>query len=51
MVAQIREVLQRYADAGGWVRTEVFEGSGHFPVADSGPRFREVFLDFLASAG
>jgi pimeloyl-ACP methyl ester carboxylesterase len=51
MVAQIREVLQRYADAGGRVRTEVFEGSGHFPVADSGPRFREVFLDFLASAG
>ena len=25
MVAQIREVLERYADAGGRVRTEVFE--------------------------
>jgi len=51
MVSQIRAVLERYRDAGGRVEMEMFEGSGHFPVADAADRWREVFLDFLASVG
>jgi pimeloyl-ACP methyl ester carboxylesterase len=50
MVTQIRTVLERYAAAGGRVRSEMFEGSGHFPVADAAERFRDVFFGFLASA-
>jgi pimeloyl-ACP methyl ester carboxylesterase len=48
MVTQIADVLRRYADAGGKVRTEIFEGSGHFPVADAAEAWRAVFLEFLA---
>jgi pimeloyl-ACP methyl ester carboxylesterase len=50
MVTQIREVLRRYEQDGGRVVTEVFEGSGHFPVADAAERWRATFLEFLASA-
>lgn len=50
MVTQIRDLLQRYEQAGGRVVTELFEGSGHFPVADAPERWRTTFLDFLASA-
>ncbi len=47
MVAQIRSVLDRYAAAGGSVRTEIFERSGHGPLIDAATRFREVFYGFL----
>ena len=50
MIGQIRDVLQHYAASGGAVRTEMFAGSGHFPVADAAQRFGEVFFDFLGSA-
>jgi len=48
MVTQIREVLGRYAAAGGTVRTETFEGSGHGPHMDAPTRWTAVFLAFLA---
>jgi pimeloyl-ACP methyl ester carboxylesterase len=50
MVSQIRAVLDSYAAAGGSVRTELFDGSGHGPHFDAAQRWREVFLDFLAAA-
>ncbi|MCW0213361.1 MAG: alpha/beta hydrolase [Pseudonocardia sp.] len=49
MVTQIRDVLERYAAAGGEVRTEMFEGSGHGPVVDAEDRWLAVLLDFLPS--
>ena len=39
MVSQIRDVLERYRDAGGDVVMEIFEGSGHFPAIDARERF------------
>ncbi|MFC5947728.1 alpha/beta fold hydrolase [Pseudonocardia lutea] len=48
MVAQIREVLDAYAAAGGRVTVEVFEGSGHGPHVDAADRWTEVLLAFLA---
>ena len=50
MVTQIRDVLERYREAGGRVRIEMFEGSGHFPPIDAAERWRRVFFDFLESA-
>lgn len=50
MVTQIRDVLGRYAAAGGAVRTEIFEGSGHGPMFDAAERWKGVFFDFLESA-
>lgn len=50
MVTQIRTVLERYRDGGGRVQMEMFEGSGHFPVADATDRFRELFYGFLAAS-
>jgi pimeloyl-ACP methyl ester carboxylesterase len=47
MVGQIRDVLARYADAGGSVRTELFEGSGHGPLFDAQERWSQVLFDFL----
>ena len=49
MVTQIRDVLTAYREAGGRVEMEMFEGSGHFPVADAFDRWRKLFVDFLAS--
>jgi len=49
MVTQIRTVLERYAAAGGRVRMELFEGSGHGPIFDAAERWRTVFVEFLAS--
>jgi pimeloyl-ACP methyl ester carboxylesterase len=49
MVSQIRALLQRYADAGGRVRTEVFAGSGHSPHLDAREKWLEVFTDFLGT--
>ena len=48
MVTQIRTVLERYADAGGSVRTEWFDGSGHGPLFDAEARWTRVLRDFLA---
>jgi pimeloyl-ACP methyl ester carboxylesterase len=49
MVAQIRNVLERYRDAGGRVQIEMFDGSGHGPLFDAAERWSEVFFGFLAS--
>ncbi|MDJ0960480.1 MAG: alpha/beta hydrolase [Acidimicrobiia bacterium] len=48
MVSQIRTVLDRYASAGGAVRTQMFDGSGHGPHIDAAERWREVFFDFVS---
>jgi pimeloyl-ACP methyl ester carboxylesterase len=50
MVAQIRAVLERYREAGGSVKIEMFEGSGHGPLIDAAERWSELFFGFLASA-
>ncbi|WP_111767068.1 alpha/beta fold hydrolase [Nakamurella deserti] len=47
-VTQIRDVLQRYAAAGGSVRSEMFEGSAHGPCIDAEDRWLAVLLAFLA---
>ena len=49
MVTQLRTVLERYRDAGGQVRMEMFEGSGHGPVVDAAERWQALFFEFLAS--
>ncbi|MHA6780789.1 alpha/beta fold hydrolase [Pseudonocardia saturnea] len=49
MVSQIRALLEHYAAAGGPVRTEIFEGSGHGPHMDAAARWLTVFREFLAS--
>jgi hypothetical protein len=50
MVTQIRTVLERYHEAGGRVRIEMFEGSGHFPAIDAAERWSALFFEFLDSA-
>ncbi len=47
MVTQIRNVLQRYADQGGSVQMEMFEGSGHGPVFDAAQRFSDTFFGHI----
>jgi pimeloyl-ACP methyl ester carboxylesterase len=47
MVSQIRRVLTEYGEAGGRVRMEWFEGSGHGPLLDAPDRFKDVFFGFL----
>jgi pimeloyl-ACP methyl ester carboxylesterase len=49
MVSQIREVLARYAAAGGHVHTEMFDGSGHAPHLDARDRWLRAFTTFLRS--
>lgn len=49
MVTQIRDVLTAYGDAGGVVRMEMIEGSGHGPVIDNERLWNEIFFGFLAS--
>jgi hypothetical protein len=49
MVTQLRDVLGRYAAAGGSVRTEIFEGSGHGPMFDGTERWKATFFGFLES--
>lgn len=51
MIAQIRALLERYAAAGGSVRTEIFESSGHGPHLDATDRWLAVFREFLAPIG
>lgn len=50
MVTQIRTLLERYAAAGGSVRTEIFDGSGHGPHLDAREKWLAVFGDFVARA-
>jgi len=50
MVTQIRAVLERYREAGGRVRIELFEGSGHCPAIDAAERWSALFVEFLDSA-
>jgi hypothetical protein len=50
MVTQIRNVLDRYREAGGTVQIEMFDGSGHGPIFDAAERWSKVFFGFLASA-
>jgi pimeloyl-ACP methyl ester carboxylesterase len=51
MVTQIRSVLERYAEAGGSMRAELIESSGHSPHLDAAPRWLAIFRDFLATIG
>ena len=51
MVTQIREVLDRYAAAGGTVRTAIIEGAGHSPHIEKRDEWLSVFTDFLATIG
>ena len=50
MVTQIRNVLERYREAGGHVQMEMFEGSGHGPLFDAADRWSKVFFEFLDTA-
>jgi pimeloyl-ACP methyl ester carboxylesterase len=50
MVGQIRDVLARYEAAGGRVRTELFDGSGHAPQFDAAEKWSAVFFDFLTAS-
>ncbi len=49
MVDQIDAVLDAYAEAGGRVVKEMFEGSGHGPHIDAEDRWSEVFWGFVGS--
>lgn len=51
MVSQIDAVLDRYAAAGGSVRKEKFDGSGHGPHIDASEAWLGVFRGFLESVG
>ncbi len=51
MVTQIREVLTRYAEAGGSVRIEILDGAGHGPHLDSTEKWLAVFREFLTAIG
>ncbi|WP_281424371.1 hypothetical protein [Pseudonocardia nigra] len=42
-------MLDRYAAAGGSVRTEMFDGSGHGPHFDAREKWLAVLTDFLAA--
>jgi pimeloyl-ACP methyl ester carboxylesterase len=50
MVTQIRDVLESYANKGGNVRSEIFEGSGHGPLFDAAEKWKSAFFTFLSTA-
>jgi pimeloyl-ACP methyl ester carboxylesterase len=50
MVTQTSTVLERYRDAGGDLRAEVFDGSGHGPLIDAADRWAVLFFGFLDDA-
>lgn len=50
MVRQIREVLGRYAAAGGSVRTEIIPGSGHSPHIDNVELWSAIYWEFIGAA-
>lgn len=47
MVTQTREVLRRYADAGGRVQEVTFPGAGHSPHLERPDEFRSALLDLI----
>ena len=49
MVSQIRNVLDEYANRGGRVVAEMFDGSGHGPHIDAADRWARVWFEFLDS--
>ena len=49
MLDQIHAVLDAYAAAGGAVRKELFEGSGHGPHVDAEDRWAPLFWEFVGS--
>lgn len=49
MVTQIRDVLEAYGEAGGEVRMEMFEGSGHGPHVDAADRWATLFHEFVGA--
>ena len=51
VVSQIRALLERYAAAGGSVRTEIFDGSGHGPHLDATREWTAVYRDFPTAIG
>jgi hypothetical protein len=48
MVTQIRSVLARYAEAGGWTRVEVLPDSAHGPFLDATEPWLAAVTEFLA---
>lgn len=50
MVTQTRQVLDRYAAAGGRVEVEVFPGAGHTPFVDAADAWLARFRRFLDGA-
>jgi pimeloyl-ACP methyl ester carboxylesterase len=50
MVTQIRDVLTAYADRGGKVRMEMFDGSGHSPNLDAAETWNAIFWEHVTSA-
>ena len=50
MVTQTRAVFERYRAAGGDLRTEEFDGSGHGPIIDAADRWAALFFGFLDDA-
>ena len=51
MVSQTRDVLARYADAGGEVRELALEGAGHTPHLERPAEFRHVLLEAIGYVG
>jgi pimeloyl-ACP methyl ester carboxylesterase len=51
MVTQIRDVLDRYAAAGGKVHIEIIEGAGHSPHLEKKAEWLTVFVTVLATIG
>ncbi|MGH9075269.1 MAG: alpha/beta fold hydrolase [Acidimicrobiales bacterium] len=50
MVSQLRALLDRYRDAGGRYREEVFADCGHSPHLEQPDRFLAVLVDFLEAS-
>ncbi len=51
MIAQTRDVLERYAAAGGWYEEVVMADTGHVPFIQRLDAFNELFHAFLAGKG
>lgn len=51
MVSQTRDVLGRYADAGGEVRELALEGAGHSPHLERPVDFRHALLEVIGYVG
>jgi pimeloyl-ACP methyl ester carboxylesterase len=49
MIAQIRKVLEKYAEAGGHFQEVVIEDSGHVPFLEKPEEFNQVFHEHLAN--